>query len=129
MVEVSQERFEQLVSQGIDAIPERFARELENVAIVIEDLPDEHQIQKIRLRHGWMLFGLYEGIPRTRRGSNYTLVLPDKITIFKKPLEAVSVDENDLKERVKNTVWHEVAHYFGLGHKQIYDIERKNHEA
>jgi len=129
MVEVSDKQFEQLVKAGIDAIPERFAKELKNVAIVIEDQPDQWQAKKIHLRHGWLLFGLYEGIPQTRRGGNYTLVLPDKITIFKQPLEHAARDEEHLKEMVKNTVWHEIAHHFGLGHKRIHELEQKNHEA
>jgi predicted Zn-dependent protease with MMP-like domain len=83
------------------------------------------QRMKIRLRPHALLFGLYEGIPKTRRGNNYSLVLPDKITIFKRPLEAVARDEAHLVELVKNTVWHEVAHHFGLSDEEIHRRERK----
>jgi predicted Zn-dependent protease with MMP-like domain len=67
---------------------------------------------------GWTLFGLYQGVPQTKRG-NYTMVLPDKITIFKLPMLAAARDEPDLKEIVANTVWHEIAHHFGLDEAEV----------
>jgi predicted Zn-dependent protease with MMP-like domain len=120
VITVSDERFEELVAAGIDAIPERFAQQMQNIAITVAHLPDQHQREKIRLRHGWLLFGLYEGVPRTRRGNNYTLVLPDKITIFKQPLEQVAQSEEHLRQLVTETVWHEIAHHFGLSDKEIH---------
>jgi len=92
---------------------------------VIEDAPTDEQHQKLRLAPGHTLFGLYEGIPMTKRGGNYSLVLPDKITIFKQPIEAASASRRELEDIVGRTVWHEVAHYYGLGHDAIDALERK----
>jgi predicted Zn-dependent protease with MMP-like domain len=69
-----------------------------------------------------LLFGLYEGVPLPQR-NGVTKLLPDKITIFKKPLEFISSDLDDLREHVRHTVWHEVAHYYGLGHKRIHELD------
>lgn len=123
MYSVSDEEFEKMVSAGIDAVPTKYIDRLNNVAFVVQDEPDEHQLAKAKLGEHRMLLGLYEGIPLTKRGSNYNLVLPDKISIFKKPLELVSNSPGDLKERVRHTVWHEVAHFYGLDHQQIHKLD------
>ena len=125
MVEVDNETFEDLVNEGLEAMPEKYLKELKNVAILTEDMPRPDQLRKGGVQHGWFLYGLYEGIPRTRRGNNYTFVLPDKITIFRQPLMRAARDEAHLKELVKNTVWHEIAHHFGLGHDQIHALEQQ----
>lgn len=123
MLDISDQRFRELVTEGIDAISQEHAVHIDNLAFTIADLPTYEQQQKAGIRHGWLLLGLYEGIPKTKRGNNYSGVLPDKITIFKHPLLAISHDENDLLHRVKNTVWHEVAHHFGLNHHDIAQRE------
>ncbi len=120
---VDEAAFEQIVSDGIDAVPGKYLSRLDNVAFVVEDEPSAEQRQRMQLKPYETLFGLYEGIPMTKRGSNYNLVLPDKITIFKKPLEHASNSLADLKERVRHTVWHEVAHFFGLEHQQIHRLD------
>ena len=122
----SDEFFEDLVNQGIEKIPKLFQDHLNNVAIVIADEPTLEQRKKLKLRCDQTLFGLYEGIPLTRRGAGYNLVTPDKITIFKKPMALASQDEEDLKEKVRNTVWHEIAHYYGLNHEQIHKLENNS---
>ncbi len=116
-------KFEKLVAAGIDAIPKQFISRLNNVAIVIEDEPTPSQLQSGHVHPGWTLFGLYEGVPQTQR-TNYTLVLPDKITIFKNPIVAAARDSADLKAIVANTVWHEIAHHFGLGEAEVRRRER-----
>ncbi len=123
---MSDEDFEKLVADGMDAVPAEFIEKVKNVAVVIADFPTQDQLQKVKARPGTTLFGLYEGIPQTKRGGNYSGVLPDKITIFKIPLLCVADSEEDLHERVKNTVWHEIAHHFGLDHKRIHELENKN---
>lgn len=125
MVEITDEEFEKIVKDAMDGIPERYASKMSNIGFVVEDEPTPEQRLKMRLHPGETLFGLYEGIPLTRRNNNYSGVLPDKITIFKQPLLFFAHDLNDLKERVRNTVWHEVAHYFGLDHTRIYELEDK----
>jgi predicted Zn-dependent protease with MMP-like domain len=80
----------------------------------------------MRLKPGWTLFGLYEGVPQTKRGNPYALILPDKITIFRLPIEhSTAADPAAIKEIVKNTVWHEVAHHFGMDEQQVRTAERK----
>ena len=117
--------FEELVERGIMAIPKKFLRKLDNVAIVIEDEPTPAKKKKLNIYTNWTLLGLYEGVSQTRRGANYNAVLPDKITIFQKPIERDAQDEEDLKEIVKNTVWHEIAHHFGMSETQVRQTEIK----
>lgn len=117
--------FEQLVAAGIDAIPKKFLDKLENVAVVIADRPSKGQRKRLRLGHGWTLYGLYEGIPLPKRGDTYGgLVLPDKITIFKQPILDEAGDDLALvKKIVTDTVWHEIAHYFGFEEDRIHKRE------
>ena len=121
---MDREKFEELVKEGIDAIPERFLEKMDNVDIVIEDKPSEEQIKKLKLGKYFRLFGLYEGIPQTKRGY-YSGVLPDKITIFKKPIEEVAFNDEQIKEIVKNTVWHEIAHHFGMDEERVRKAEKR----
>ena len=118
-------RFEEIVNAGIQAIPKAFLDKLDNVAITIDNEPTFDQKRKAGLRHGFSLFGLYEGVAQDRRGNHYSGVLPDKITIFQKPIEWVSRDEEDMKEIVKNTVWHEIAHHFGMNEQEVRAAERR----
>lgn len=118
--------FEQLVSEGIDAISDTFAAKLDNVAIVIADAPTARQRRQFHLRGGETLFGLYEGVPQTKRGSGYTMVLPDKITIFKRPmLDAYGHDHKAIRQQVADTVWHEIAHHFGMDEDEVRHRESK----
>lgn len=119
------DQFSQLVGQALDELPEKYITRLENVVITYADEPDENQRTKLKLRGHQSLFGLYEGIPLTKRGANYNLVLPDKITLFKLPLFYHSRNEDDFKMRIKHTLWHEIAHYFGLDHDRIHELEDK----
>ena len=116
--------FEIIVNEGISSIPQEFLDKLDNVAITIEDDPTYHQVRKVDLQHGFSLFGLYEGVALNRRG-NYNAVLPDKITIFKNPILRSARSEEDLKEIVRNTVWHEIAHHFGMDEEEVRKLESK----
>jgi predicted Zn-dependent protease with MMP-like domain len=122
MTSLSETEFNQIVAEGIDAIPKKYQDNLKNVAFIVEDKPSKAQRQKLNLRPKETLFGLYEGVPLPQRNGALKL-LPDKITLFKEPMEIASHDLNDLKEQVRHTIWHEVAHYFGLGHQRIYELE------
>ena len=124
MVDISDEDFEKLIADAMDAIPEQYARTMKNVGITWDSSPTPEQREKLRLRGDQSLFGLYEGIPLTQRNSGYNLVLPDKITIFKHPMVDVSQDLAGLRAQVRKTLWHEVAHHFGLGHDRIDELER-----
>lgn len=122
---MTDERFEKLVSEGIDSIPDRFLLKLQNVAIVIADRPTREQLRANHVPDGDTLLGLYEGIPLTERGDAYGgMVLPDKITIFKHPILAeAGEDEERVRAVVRETVWHEIAHYFGYDDGAIEDRE------
>lgn len=125
MVDVSDEQFEKLINEAMDELPQEYIRNLKNVAITYDGEPSVEQRQKQKLRPNQTLFGLYEGIPLTKRGAGYSLVLPDKITIFKTPLTNASVDMVGLKKQVKHTLWHEIAHHYGLDHARIEELENK----
>lgn len=121
---VSDEDFSRLAGEALDSLPEKFTKYLNNVAVVYADEPTPEQRKKLALRADQSLFGLYEGIPQVARGAGYNLVLPDKITIFKLPLMAASADMAHLKARIRHTLWHEIAHHFGLDHDRIHELER-----
>jgi predicted Zn-dependent protease with MMP-like domain len=102
-----------------------YKKHLQNVAFIIEDDPSSEQRIKLNLYPNETLFGLYEGVPLPQRGGA-TKLLPDKITIFKNPAIAVSSSIEELREHIRHTIWHEVAHYYGLNHTRIHELERKN---
>jgi predicted Zn-dependent protease with MMP-like domain len=123
-MDVSDEDFKKYLGEAIDAIPKPYSDHLENVAFILEDVPTAEQRQKLNLYANETLFGLYEGVPLPQRGGGLK-VLPDKITIFKNPLLAASPGLEALKENIGRTLWHEVAHYFGLDHKHIHKLENR----
>lgn len=99
-------------------------KHLDNVVITYADEPSNDQAKKLHLRGDQLLLGLYEGIPLPQRGASYNLVLPDKITLFKYPILAVTGDDNNFYKQIKHTLWHEIAHFYGLDHDKIHEIER-----
>lgn len=128
-MELSDEQFDALITQAMDELPQDYIRGLKNVAIVMADEPDTVQREKLKLRHDHLLLGLYEGVPQTARTGNEAGLLPDKITLFKYPIMAVSDDEVGLFEQIKRTLWHEIAHYYGLDHERIDYLERRDRNA
>jgi predicted Zn-dependent protease with MMP-like domain len=109
------EGFESLVLQALETLPEWVRGRLENVEVLIEERPPPGEPQ---------LLGRYEGVPMTHRGPGYTFVLPDRITLFRSTLEASSPDDESLKEAVRHTVVHEIAHYFGISDDRLREIDR-----
>ena len=124
MQTISDEQFDQLITRAMDELPQRYIRGLDNVAIVYADDPTPEQKEKMHLDNNHLLLGLYEGILMTKRGAGYTFVLPDKITLFKHQIMAVSSSEATLFEQIKRTLWHEIAHFYGLDHA---DMDRLQH--
>ena len=117
-VVVTPERFDELVGEAIDQIPEELARHMENVAVLTSDRPSPTQA-----RHGRTLLGLYEGISLTRRSPvSYTSVLPDRITVFRDAHCRLARDEDDLRRRVAHTVAHEIAHHFGISDDRLREL-------
>jgi predicted Zn-dependent protease with MMP-like domain len=127
-MELSDEPFEDFLDEAIKAVPEPYNKRLENVAFLIEDYPSAEQRQKLNLYPNETLFGLYEGVPLTKRGGALKL-LPDKITVFKQPLLAVSRTPAQLRRNIGHTIWHEVAHYFGLDHDRIHRLDAKRQRS
>jgi predicted Zn-dependent protease with MMP-like domain len=111
--------FEKLVAEALDNLPESFGKHLDNVEIVVEVWPTPHDLIDGNVPKGHSLFGLYRGIPKTKR-NNYTAVLPDKISIFAGPIVTATGDNpSAIKTQVKNTVLHEIGHHFGLSEEEI----------
>ena len=126
-MELTDQEFDALITRAMDELPQEYIKGLDNVAIVYADWPDEHQSKKAGLRDHNLLLGLYEGIPLTSSGAGYTFVLPDKITLFKRPILMMSHDETSLFEQIKRTLWHEIAHFYGLDHDRIDFLEGRSH--
>lgn len=109
----------------MDEMPPQYMRGLSNVVVTYDDAPSPDQALKLKLRGDQLLLGLYEGVPLPQRGAGYNLVLPDKITLFKLPLMAATHVEKDFYRQIKHTLWHEIAHYYGLDHERIHEIEKR----
>lgn len=121
---IKKKYFKKIVEDAFIAIPEKFRRLLSNVQIVVEDEASQVQRQKVHASPGSLIFGLYEGVPQTKRGMGYGGVLPDKITIFQKPIEQVAGgDEEKIRKIVNDAVYHEIAHHFGTNEERIRQIE------
>jgi predicted Zn-dependent protease with MMP-like domain len=116
------ERFEQLVAEALDGLPEQIRHWLDNVEVVIEDWPSRRQLGALGAEQGTTLFGLYEGVPLTVRSSSYGLVLPDKITIFRGPITRYCFNEAQIRQQVQRTVVHEIAHHFGLDDDRLDEL-------
>ncbi|WP_375490142.1 metallopeptidase family protein [uncultured Jatrophihabitans sp.] len=110
MVEVSRARFEQLVADALDSLPADFRRLISNVQVVVEPGDDPH------------LLGLYQGVPLTERTSDYSAVLPDKITIFQDAICARAGGEQEVVDEVRTTVVHEVGHHFGIDDDRLHEL-------
>lgn len=122
---ITDQEFDALITQAMDELPQEYITGLDNVAIVQADDPTEEQREKMHLDNNHLLLGLYEGIPLPVRGAGYTFVLPDKITLFKNPLRKVTNTDEDFFEQVKRTLWHEMAHFYGLGHGDMDRLQSK----
>ncbi|HEU5004885.1 MAG TPA: metallopeptidase family protein [Candidatus Saccharimonadales bacterium] len=123
VMQISDEKFQDLIAEAAEAIAPKYKARMGNVAILYEDEPTSEQREKLALRNDQTLLGLYEGVPLPARGGA-TKILPDKITLFKKPLLNESANLSELNENIRHTLWHEVAHYFGLNHERIHELEK-----
>jgi predicted Zn-dependent protease with MMP-like domain len=125
-MQVSKVQFEKWVAEALDSVPEKFQKRIHNLAFFVEDFPSREQIRKARLgrQKGVLLLGLYEGYHQSKR-LDVGPVFPDRITIFKKPIESLSRTEKELKGQILSTVRHEIAHHFGSDEQGARQAGRK----
>ena len=122
---MTRKRFERLVAEAISTIPERFRRELQNLAVIVEDEPSDELLAEMEIEPPDTLFGLYQGTPLTERRWDHGNTLPDRITLFQGPIEDSSDTEDDLVIAIGETLIHEVGHYFGMSEEEIEAIEEQ----
>ncbi len=122
---MDRQQFEEMVRQAWRRIPRRFRERIHNVAIVVEEEPGRALLRSCGVGPGDTLLGLYHGVPLTQRGMGYGMVLPDKISLFQGPIERAARSEEEIPQIVYDTLWHEVAHYFGMTEPQVRASERR----
>lgn len=120
---LTDEHFDALITRAMDELPQEYITNLQNVAIVQQDTPTPEQAEKMKLDPHHVLLGLFEGIPLTEQGSGWSGMLPSKITLFKQSILAVVQTEDQLFEQIKRTIWHEIAHYYGLNHSHMSQLQ------
>ncbi|MFA7682497.1 MAG: metallopeptidase family protein [Candidatus Peribacteraceae bacterium] len=113
--------FTQIAQEAMEALPDHIRKAMGDVIIVIEDQPGKHRT----FGRGGLLLGLYEGVPLTKWGRNFSGKQPDKITLFRQPIETYAKSPEEIPRVIRETVWHEVGHYFGLDHQQIGAMEKR----
>ncbi len=119
MARLSRAEFEKLVAQAVEALPPRFLSRLENVEVVIENEPTREDLDSAGVEPGGTLLGLYQGIPQTERGTWYGNLLPDRIVVYQRPIEAVARNRRDIRKEIRITLMHEIGHHFGLGEDEL----------
>jgi len=119
------ERFERLVAEAVTLIPKRFRREMQNLALVIEDEPSPELLAEMEIEPPDSLYGLYQGTPLPDRVWAFGNALPDRITIYQIPIEEDCEDEDEIRAVIGETLIHEVGHYFGMSEEEIEEIEEK----
>ncbi len=120
---MTRRQFEALVEKSLRKLPRPFKERLTNVVVVVEDWADEETLAEMEIEPPDTLYGLYRGVDITRRDSTYGNVLPDTITIYRGPIEEDCADEEDMADLVRETVIHEIGHYFGLDDETMHRIE------
>jgi len=119
----SRERFEAIVAEALEEIPDPLWEMIDNVAVMVEEWPQPYQLESVGLSDPRQLLGLYEGVPLTNRSSHYGLVAPDRITIFRRPIFGVcGPDEEKIRTQIRRTVLHEVAHHFGISDERLTEL-------
>jgi predicted Zn-dependent protease with MMP-like domain len=123
-VAVDRQRFEELVSEALERLPPRFAERLSNIDVEVRDWPTLDEMRAARVPPGRLLLGLYRGVPQTRRSQGYSMALPDRIFIYQQPIERVCRSDDEVRQRVRRTVLHEIAHHFGWSDAELAEMER-----
>ena len=118
---MEREPFEQIVEQVFELLPDKFKEAIENVGVIVEDFPDDDLVRQLKLPSKHHLLGLYQGIPLTRRGTWYgnTPVPPDKISLYQNNIEARCRTSDEVREKIREVLLHEIGHYFGMSEAEI----------
>ena len=116
------EEFDELVTTVLDELPPFFKEKLHNVSVLTADYPTWQELRAVGVRHRDNLLGLYQGVPQTARTSHYGMVLPDKITIYQRPIEKKCYTRDQVKAQVRRTVLHELAHHFGISDDRLREL-------
>lgn len=120
---MTEKRFNQIIADALDSLPENFREAMENIAVVVEDWPDEDMIAEMDLVDKFDLLGLYHGTPLPEREhENGSAILPDVITLYRRPLEHVCRTESELRTEIRKTLLHEIGHYFGLDEERLAEL-------
>jgi len=124
---MNREKFENLVVRAIANLPPEFHSKLENVDVVVEDWPSPGLLKQLKIKYPGQLLGLYQGVPQIKRGRGYGMVVPDKISIFQKPIEAQCHSDAEAEAKIAEVVYHEIAHHIGIDEKTLRKIESERH--
>ena len=122
---LSREQFTRLVEEALTEIPKRFRDEMKNVAVVVEDEPSPQVLDDLEVEPGDSLYGLYQGVPLPERSWTHGNTLPDRISIYQRPIEEDCEDREDIIVCIAETVIHEFGHYFGMSEEEIEEIEER----
>jgi predicted Zn-dependent protease with MMP-like domain len=122
---MTRDRFQRLVVEAVALIPKRFRREMKNLALVVEDEPAPDLLAEMEIEPPDSLFGLYQGTPLPERTWAFGNNLPDRITLFQRPIEEDCEDEDEVRAVIGETLIHEVGHYFGMSEEEIEEIEER----
>lgn len=122
MSSLTRSKFQSVVKSAIEALPKEIRNKMQNIAVVVEGLPPPEVVNKMGLRSPYDLLGLYQGVSLARRGFYYGNVLPDKITIYQKAVEAHCKSTKEMMKRIQEVVLHEIGHFFGLSEEQLIEV-------
>ena len=119
---MKRQRFEQLVEEAYERIPEEFRKKIDNVVIKVEDYPTREDLEKLEIRGEGLLLGLYRGTPLHLRSVWEGIRLPDVIVLYQKDIEQICRTDEEIEDRIEEVLQHEIAHYFGLNDDEIYAL-------
>lgn len=121
---MEKEKFEKLVEEVLARLPRKFKKYLQNIAVIVEENPSKETRTRTGTPSSSSLLGLYHGVPFKHRGPYYGNISPDVIVLYQRPIENLCFTEEEIKERVKDVLLHEIGHYFGLSEKELREIEK-----
>jgi predicted Zn-dependent protease with MMP-like domain len=119
---LDREEFTKLVEKAYQGIPDKFKQKMENIEIIVEDFPTPEDLERLKIRRGRLLLGLYRGTPLPQRSVWQGVRLPDTVVLFQKNIERICRNEKEVEEKVQEVLLHEIGHYFGLSDKEIYEL-------